>query len=391
MLRLYSLKTAVFAFITLALAAGCTQFNISKPNVWPFTGDDPPGTPTKIVASWTDTVFYQPNQVPMRGFGGRLMFYEGDKPEPIKVDGTLSVYVFDETNRDPNNVKPDRKCVFTKEQIPSHYSKSKLGHSYSVWIPWDEVGGPQKEISLIVRFTPEKGGVVVSEQTKQLLPGQPQQEMAKKTGGGAPATAQATLNGQHAAAQNAQVQATSYVMPLPPVSSGIQNRGQNAADHPQNNNFNGNIDVATIQLSPQSSLKKAMQTANGENLETSKSMQDLPPVNPKYVTRTGVINPAGQLTEDNPQAQRPEIAAAYTGTTPSNQFAQAQPVLQPNRFAPGPLQVPNVQPGQPCRAPVGWQQPPLRPASFPQTLPQGAVSSGPPQTPPADNWTTQQN
>ena len=71
-------------------------------------------------------------------------------------------------------MKPDRKYVFTKDQLPSHYSKSKLGHSYSVWLPWDETGGPQKEVSLIARFTPEKGGVVVGEQTKQILPGKPQ-------------------------------------------------------------------------------------------------------------------------------------------------------------------------------------------------------------------------
>ena len=99
------------------------------------------------------------------------MFYNGEKPEPVKVEGTLTVYLFDETNRDPNNLKPDRKYVFTKEQLPSHYSKSKLGHSYSVWLPWDEVGGPQKEVSLIARFTPDKGGVVIGEQNKQMLPG----------------------------------------------------------------------------------------------------------------------------------------------------------------------------------------------------------------------------
>ncbi len=122
----------------------------------------------------------------MRGFGGRLLFYSGDKPEPIKVDGTLTVYVFDETNRDPNNAKPDRKYVFTKEQLSSHYSKSKLGHSYSVWLPWDETGGPQKEISLIARFTPEKGGVVVGEQNKQILPGKTQIIVKNPADGAAP-------------------------------------------------------------------------------------------------------------------------------------------------------------------------------------------------------------
>ena len=55
----------------------------------------------------------------------------------MKGRGSLVVYAFDETDRDPANMKPDRKFVFTQEQFEKHYSKSTLGHSYSVWLPWD--------------------------------------------------------------------------------------------------------------------------------------------------------------------------------------------------------------------------------------------------------------
>ena len=104
--------------------------------------------------------------------GGRLMFYEKEG-EPIKVEGTLVVYAFDENGRDPGSARPDRKYIVTQQQLPAHYSKSKIGHSYSVWIPWDEVGGVQKEISLIVRFEPKNGAAIVGEQRRLLLPGKP--------------------------------------------------------------------------------------------------------------------------------------------------------------------------------------------------------------------------
>ena len=90
------------------------------------------------------------------------MFYEGKNEDPVKVEGLLVVYAFDETDRDPANAKPDRKYVFLPDQLPKHYSKSKLGHSYSVWLPWDQVGGMQKDISLIVRFEPKEGPVSLS-------------------------------------------------------------------------------------------------------------------------------------------------------------------------------------------------------------------------------------
>ena len=169
------MKTALIA--CLSMIAGCTSWDLNKSISWPL-GEEKPGKPDKIVAIWTDTVLYQSNQQPVRGFGGRLMFYETDKEQPVKADGAVVIYAFDETDRDPGNAKPDRKYVFTPEQMPSHYSmakfgKSDLGHSYSVWLPWDEVGGLRKEISLVVRFEPKDGAsVVVGEPSRQLLPGQ---------------------------------------------------------------------------------------------------------------------------------------------------------------------------------------------------------------------------
>jgi hypothetical protein len=138
---------------------------------WPFNKEEKPGKPTKIVPLWNDTVLTQTGRPQTRGFGGRIMFYEGQKEEPIKVEGTLVIYAFDETDRDANNSKPDRKYVFTPAQLPQHYSKTKVGHSYSVWLPWDEVGGLQKEITLIVRMQSKEGDVAVSDASRQLLPG----------------------------------------------------------------------------------------------------------------------------------------------------------------------------------------------------------------------------
>lgn len=156
----------------LATAAGCSDFGLNK-KTFPWFGDkeDEPRTPTRVVAIWKDAVLHRPGEESMRGFGGRLMFYEGPSEEPIKVDGDVVVYAFDENGRRRSDTKPDRKYVFTREQFERHYSKSDIGHSYSLWVPWDEAGGPQKKISLIVRFTPVGGSTVISEQASSMLPG----------------------------------------------------------------------------------------------------------------------------------------------------------------------------------------------------------------------------
>ncbi len=167
---------AIYLTTTAPTARGddyAMDWSLPRWRPWPFNRDDAPGKPTRVMPLWSDTILTKTGQPATRGFGGRLMFYEGKSEDPIKVEGTLVVYAFDETDRDPANVKPDRKYVILPEQLPLHYSKSKIGHSYSVWIPWDQVGGMQKDISLIVRFEPKEGQAIIGEPTKQQLPGTP--------------------------------------------------------------------------------------------------------------------------------------------------------------------------------------------------------------------------
>jgi hypothetical protein len=140
--------------------------------------EDAPVAPRRIVGTWTDAVLHQGTGKPQRGFGGRLIFYSDDTEKPVLVEGQVVVYAFDETNREATDNKPTRRYVFPADQVARRMSKSELGPSYSFWLPWDEVGGSQTEISLVARFEPTEGPIVVGEQTKHLLPG----EAAPKTG-----------------------------------------------------------------------------------------------------------------------------------------------------------------------------------------------------------------
>src|SRR3972149_842389 len=176
-------SAAVYSLLIAAvlLATGCHSpwskgwgfsdtFDLNKRIPW---SDDGPreGTPIRVVDTWTDTVLHQTGKPAQRGFGGRLIFYDKQGDEPILVEGRLVVYAFDETGREITDNKPTRRYVFPADQLARHQSESELGASYSFWLPWDEVGGPQTEISLICRFEPNGGPTVVGEQTKHVLPG----------------------------------------------------------------------------------------------------------------------------------------------------------------------------------------------------------------------------
>lgn len=181
MSKFHSLDRSMFRVLVLSallLSTGCRgpwskDWKMADMLKTPWSDDEEePVTPRRIVGTWTDAVLHQGSNKPQRGFGGRLIFYGEDNEKPVLVDGQLVVYAFDESNREATDNKPTRRYVFPADQVARRMSKSELGPSYSFWLPWDEVGGEQTEISLVPRFEPKEGSIVMGEQTKHLLPGE---------------------------------------------------------------------------------------------------------------------------------------------------------------------------------------------------------------------------
>jgi hypothetical protein len=139
----------------------------------PWYDEDEPrlGVPTRIESNWVDTVLYKEGQKPQRGFGGRIHFYPENGEKPILVEGQVVVYAWDEANRNSTDNTPTFRYAFPSEQLPVRMSVSELGASYNFWLPWDEIGGPQTVVTLVTRFEPKAGPVVVSEQIRLRLPG----------------------------------------------------------------------------------------------------------------------------------------------------------------------------------------------------------------------------
>ena len=166
--------------LVLAFLAGCQSMDLSglrkASDKLAITGKDEKikesayQAPARLIAIWSEAMYTQPGQRPTRGFGGRLYFYNA-KDKPVPVEGQLVVYAFDESQAGKPSQTPSRKFAFTPEQFTQHYSATELGASYSIWIPWDDVGGVRKSISLLPMFTSTSGQVVIGEQSVNVLPG----------------------------------------------------------------------------------------------------------------------------------------------------------------------------------------------------------------------------
>ena len=111
-------------------------------------------TPVEIVDAWNSYAHTTPEGKIVRGMAGRVHFYETqNKGQPVKVDGDLTVYVFDGNDTDPAHTKPFKIFQFKADTLAEHHSHQKpLGHGYNFFLPIDEIGGEEKPLSIIVRF-----------------------------------------------------------------------------------------------------------------------------------------------------------------------------------------------------------------------------------------------
>jgi len=129
---------------------------------------EPYPNPVKVAATWTPDTLMQTGRTPTRGFGGRVFFYD-EKSRPVPVEGTLIVHGFDDAA--DSHQKRVKRFEFTPEQFTRHFSQSDLGASYSVWIPWDAIGGQERRISLVTSFRTSEGKTVQGVPTTVQLPG----------------------------------------------------------------------------------------------------------------------------------------------------------------------------------------------------------------------------
>ena len=127
-------------------------------------------SPVTMAAIWSDSVMEKSGRKDIKGFGGRFYFYD-ENNTAVKAEGELIVYGFDDSIKDRNEEKPDVKFVYKEDEFQSHYSESGLGASYSVWLPWEEVGGFRKSITLIPMFKTVDGKLLKSGQSINVLPG----------------------------------------------------------------------------------------------------------------------------------------------------------------------------------------------------------------------------
>jgi hypothetical protein len=338
--------------------------------------------PARLAILWSPAMFNEAGKTPTRGFGGRVYFYDA-KNKPIAVEGQLVIYAYSNDKPHLDSRVPDRKFAFTPEQFTQHYSPTEMGASYSIWIPWDAVGQPQADISLVPLFTSSSGALVMGQPSRNMLPGPntpptvssvvdctlPAVEIRPSTLTGDPTHRDNAV--QQVAYQQQAVNQSAASQFAPSLSPGQPELSQQGGVSTMSMTLPGSLSDRLAQAPPQMSLYQKMAMLRQEAM--AKQAGYVPPT---LVGNgmSGAANSAAQsgaapkapapsttvIDINTPKASIPQAPAASPWTPP--------PTPQPARYAPpqppalGGLTLPQVV-GPPPSQPVLAAQPSYLPGS----------------------------
>ena len=180
-----SVQVVIGALLCLFFVFGCqTPLPVKQIQAKNPLARNAPKTPVKMVDVWNSYAQAAPDGTIMRGMAGRVHFYDDHKEDrAVKVEGDLTVYVFDGNETDPAHTKPLKIFQFKADTLEKHYSHQKpFGHSYNFFLPMDEIGGVEKPLSIIVRFDNHLDKVfVMSQPVNTILAGRRPEQPTEPT------------------------------------------------------------------------------------------------------------------------------------------------------------------------------------------------------------------
>lgn len=157
----------------LTLVSGCTSAGLNF-NMFaePHEKESDENFVEQVIPVWQEAEGAGLNPASVsKGFGGHIYFITHGRGLPSEVKGAVRIYIFDDLGTPEEQAKPIHQFDFPAESWKGHLAMSKLGPSYSIFVPYTRTGGRAANCALRIRYTPEKGAPVFSQMVAIAMPG----------------------------------------------------------------------------------------------------------------------------------------------------------------------------------------------------------------------------
>ena len=167
----------VALLLLLPLLAGCSGARLFT---WPWQKDkivtaDAKNPVHRIVCMWEPSEGRRPDGMPARGFAGQILFFTRTSSTPVRVEGDVKIYVFDDQGPNGNPTLPISEFDFLKspegDTWNRHLTITTLGPSYNVFVPYMRRGGHQARCALQLRLVANGDAPIFSDVATIVLPG----------------------------------------------------------------------------------------------------------------------------------------------------------------------------------------------------------------------------
>ncbi|MDA1015745.1 MAG: hypothetical protein O3A00_14985 [Planctomycetota bacterium] len=183
MKRMRHLSLCCFAIVGTTVFVGCTSpMNLTpwKTSIPEAKAKDPV---VEILGLWQPAEGTGLDGLPSRGFAGQLLFFTRGSKTPVKVNGDVRIYVFDDVGSPEQQSTPIDQFDFIEDTWQVHLHMGTLGPSYNVFIPYSRSSNKnQVKCSLRVKLMPEDGPTLFSETVSVTLAGPLTEEMRGRAG-----------------------------------------------------------------------------------------------------------------------------------------------------------------------------------------------------------------
>lgn len=125
----------------------------------------------EMICLWEPAEGVGIDNLPCRGFAGQILFFTSRGTEPVKVNGDVHIYVFDDLGTPEEQAKPIHRFDFDKESFQAFLTETNLGIAYQLFVPYTRKTAHKATCSLRVKVTPEGGRDVYSKMASVILSG----------------------------------------------------------------------------------------------------------------------------------------------------------------------------------------------------------------------------
>jgi hypothetical protein len=149
----------LIALVAAGSVAGCASllkpFGGSKHEVVHATRANPV---METITLWEPGEGRGLDNLPARGFAGQVLFFTYKHPTPARVDGNVTIYVFDNQGENEEQSRPLFQHTFSSEEWNALSLQTNLGTAYQLFVPYTRKGTHTAHCSLRIKFEPADGG-----------------------------------------------------------------------------------------------------------------------------------------------------------------------------------------------------------------------------------------